>query len=313
MYEPRKLRFVEVDEPQLTAANQIVFQPELGCLCGSDLPYFDRDYHEFFPQVGQSLHEMIGRVVDTNGDRFAAGDRVLCVPVSHFGLCERFAVSQENAIPLLPGEDEHLLMAQPLGTVICALRKLPNLMNWNVVVMGQGPMGQIFNAALRMAGAKQIIAVDPVPERLAVSPRTGATATIQPGEQDVVEAVADLTGGQMADLVVEVVGHREQQVNLCVELCRRAGKLLLFGVPCEKLDDLNITRLFWKNLTVHTSVAPDFAIDFPLAMQWISEGRIDLRPIITHRYPLAEIQAAFDLFRDRRDGALKVLIDFPRT
>ena len=56
---------------------------------------------------------------------------------------------------------------------------------------------------------------------------------------------------------------------------------------------------------------PDFERDFPLAMRWIAEGRIDLSALITHHYPLSEAQKAFETFRDRRDGALKVIIEFP--
>lgn len=64
-------------------------------------------------------------------------------------------------------------------------------------------------------------------------------------------------------------------------------------------------------MTVHTSVNPDFRRDFPPAMQWIGEGLIDVKPLMTHRFPLSEIQTAFETFRDRKDGALKVLVEFP--
>ena len=66
-----------------------------------------------------------------------------------------------------------------------------------------------------------------------------------------------------------------------------------------------------KNISVQTSINPDFNRDFPLAMRWIAEQRIDVSPIITHRFDLAEIQTAFETFHQRRDGALKVLVDFP--
>ena len=67
---------------------EILFQPELACLCGSDLLFFDGDFPEHQAEIGQSLHEMIGRVVETNGSKFKTGDRVLCVPVDHFGFYE---------------------------------------------------------------------------------------------------------------------------------------------------------------------------------------------------------------------------------
>jgi threonine dehydrogenase-like Zn-dependent dehydrogenase len=318
IYAPGKIRLIEVPEPKLeqvvegSSAGEIIFQVELACLCGSDLLFFEGDYEEYPPLVGHSLHEMIGTVVQTTGQRFRRGDRVLCVPLNQLGLMERFRISEERAIPLVaePSEEEALL-AQPLGTVIYALRKLPNLIDWNVAVVGQGPIGQLFNAALKNLGAREVIGIDLLESRLATSPRMGATAVVDASREDPVEAVRRITGGRMADLVVEAVGHRDQALNLCVDLCRANGHILFFGVPRERLDGIQWRNLWVKNLCVHTSVNPDFARDFPLAMRWINEGRVNVAPIITHRYPLEQIQTAFDTFRHRREGALKVFIDLP--
>ena len=313
IYEPRKIRLTDTEEPALDPASpgEIIFQPELGCLCGSDLLYFEGDYGEYPPEIGHSLHEMIGRVVDTNGDLFQVGDHVLCVPDRQQGLSERFRVTEQQAILVDPRPPvDQALLAQPLGTVLFALRKLPNLIDQSVVVVGQGPMGQLFNLALQQLGARQIIAVDQIADRLEVSPRTGATETVNSSQQDPVKAVEDLTGGEGADLVVEAVGHREQVLNLCAELCRPFGNILFFGVPPQSIDNFNIYRVFWKNLSIVTSVGPDFKKDFPLAMQWIAEGRVDVSPLITHRMPWTDIQEAFDIFSQRQDGALKVFLDF---
>jgi threonine dehydrogenase-like Zn-dependent dehydrogenase len=319
IFAPGRIRLIEAPEPTLVGgpegangAGEIIFQPELACLCGSDLLFFDGDYPEYPPQLGHSLHEMIGRVVQTNGTRFRAGDRVLCVPVNQEGLFERFRVSEQRAIPLDPRPPvEQALLAQPLGTVIYALKKLPNLIDWDVAVVGQGPIGQMFCATLRNLGAREVIAIDRLESRLKTSPRMGATAVVDAAREDPVEAVRRITGGLMADLVIEAVGHRDQALNLCIELCRLNGHILFFGVPRQQIDGISWRDLWLKNLCVHTSVNPDFVRDFPLAMRWISEGRVDLAPIITHRFPLAEIQTAFETFRDRKDGALKVFIDFP--
>jgi threonine dehydrogenase-like Zn-dependent dehydrogenase len=143
-----------------------------------------------------------------------------------------------------------------------------------------------------------------------MSPRMGATAVIDSSREDPIARVAQITGGAMADLVVEAVGHRDQAINLCADLCRKNGRLLSFGVPQDRIDGLRWRDIFFKNITIHTSVNPDFARDFPLAMRWIAEGRIDLAPLITHRYALKQIQTAYETFRDRKDGALKVLLDF---
>ena len=139
-----------------------------------------------------------------------------------------------------------------------------------------------------------------------------ATATVNAEQQDVVAAVREITGGTLADLVVEAVGHREHRINDCFNLVRHGDEILFFGVPPEKINDVNWRILFDKNASIHTSIGPSFERDFPLAMRWIAEGRIDVTPVITHHLPLDQIQAAFDLFAERRDGALKVFVDFPR-
>jgi threonine dehydrogenase-like Zn-dependent dehydrogenase len=93
----RKVRLVEIDEPTLDGTfGQILFQPELACLCGSDTPFFTGQAPEFPGVVGQSLHEMIGAVIETTGNKFKAGDRVLCVPKNHLGLCQRFVTRADS-------------------------------------------------------------------------------------------------------------------------------------------------------------------------------------------------------------------------
>lgn len=311
------IQLVEIEEPRLgppqaTGEEEIIFQPEITCLCGSDLPYFCEEQPSYPLDVGLSLHEMVGTVVETTGRRFRAGQKVLAVPVAQVGLFERLRLSEARAIPLDPRRPlEAVLLAQPLGTVIYALKKVPQVLDLDVAVVGQGPMGQIWCAVLRMLGAREIIALDVLDARLAMSPRMGATAVVNPAREDAAAAVASITDGAMADLVIEAVGHASQALDLCSDLAKRGGRILYFGVPPDKLREVRWRDLFFKNVTVHTSVNPDFARDFPLAMRWIGEGRIDLTPLITHRFQLREIQRAFETFRDKAGGALKVMVRFP--
>src|SRR5262245_40328915 len=144
MYAPGKIRLVERPEPVLSPAppdgltGQIIFQPETTCLCGSDLPYFNGS-DEWPIEVGHSLHEMIGTVTATNGKRWKAGDRILAVPIGQQGLQERFILDEARTISIATNlPEEQVLMAQPLGTAIFALKKLPNLLDLDVVIVGQG-------------------------------------------------------------------------------------------------------------------------------------------------------------------------------
>ncbi|QDT89574.1 zinc-dependent alcohol dehydrogenase [Gimesia algae] len=315
---PGKIELIEIPEPVLSPVTraeaghgEIIFQPETTCLCGSDLPYFTGS-DEWEIEIGHSLHEMIGTVTATNGRRWKAGDRVLAVPVMQQGLQERFILDEARTIPIATNiPEEHALMAQPLGTALFALKKLPNLLDKTIAVVGQGPMGQLMNAALSNLGAREIIGIDLLESRLQISPSMGATATICNQHTDPISAVREILKGELPDIVIEAVGHADQQLNLCIELCRQAGSILVFGVPPETIDQVRLRDLVFKNITIYSSMNPDFNRDFPLAMQWLAENRIDVTPIITHRFPLADIQQAFELFRDRRDGVIKVIVEFP--
>lgn len=315
-----RIELIEVPEPELNGqspdtkdAGQIIFQPEVSCLCGSDLPYFNAEEPEFSTRgIGHSLHEMVGTVTATNGRRFRPGDKVLAVPENQQGLFERYIVSETRAIPVDPRVPFHrAFLAQPLGTVIYALKKLPQVLDKDVAIVGQGPIGQMFCAMLRMLGAREIIALDKLDSRLALSPKMGATATINVSKTDALAEVRRITGGALVDIAIEAVGHADQSFNLCASLVKHAGRMLFFGVPPTTVDGICWRDLFANNVTVHTSVSPDFARDFPLAMRWLAEGRLDLTPLVTHTYPLRDIQTAFETFRDRRDGAQKVAIEFP--
>ena len=97
-----RIELIDVPEPVLEkrpagtpGPGDIIFQPEVSCLCGSDLPYFNAEAPEFPNRtIGHSLHEMVGTVVATNGRKFQPGDKVLAVPVNQCGLFERYMVSE---------------------------------------------------------------------------------------------------------------------------------------------------------------------------------------------------------------------------
>lgn len=316
--DKRKVEVIEVPDAALSPgeSGEILFRPELTCLCGSDLPFFDGDFegHNItYPSApGKSLHEMIGTVLETNGTKFKAGDRVLGVPFEQLGFFERYVLPEDRAIMLDDrASEEEALLAQPFGTVLWALKKLPNMIDLDVAVVGQGPIGQMFNAGLRNMGARHIIGVDPLSQRLETSMKMGATAVVQNADRDAADAVREILGGNLPNVVIEAVGHKAQALNQCIDLCGYGGHILYFGVPPETIDGIRWKAGLHKNLTYLTSVHPDFERTFPLAMQWIAEGRVNLKPLLTHRFGLDEIQTAFDTFRDRREGSQKVLIEFP--
>jgi len=311
---PQTIELVEAPrpDPQEAGPDHVLVRVELGTLCGSDLPFFQREFPSYPLPPGLSLHECVGTVVASTSPRFREGDRVLAFPLKQWGLGEYFLASAHATAPLPEFEPlEVILLAQPLGTIIWAFRKLGNLLHAHTVVLGQGPMGLLLDHFLSNLGAKTVIGLDLLDYRLEIArEKMRATHTVNVTREDPVEAVRELTGGEMADLVVEAVGHNLETLNTCIDLVRPGGTILAFGVPDEEIYPLRFKELFYRNLTLVCSVTPEAAKDYPLAMDMIMQGRIEVRPLLTHRLPWTQAQRAFEMFLHKQDGVLKVVLDF---
>ncbi len=312
---PRTWELIEVEKPEATEALMCV-RMERVAICGTDKPSFVGISPSYPMDLGRTGHEGLGVVEDCLSGEFKKGDRVLLGGFDR-GLFQEYVLANPALCIPLPGTlaPEVELMSQLLGTVIHCFYKLGHVINQKVVVLGQGPVGQLFNATLRNLGAKQIIGVDLQEHRLSVSRKMGATHTVDGVACNVVEEVARITGGEMADVVVEAVG-KEETFNLCTSLLKRNGTLVYFGVPNkENLDGLMRLRfldMFVKEIRVVTSVGPNPQEDYTIARDWIVQGRLDVRPILTHSLPFEEIQQGFEVAFDRpeEEKAIKVVLEF---
>jgi threonine dehydrogenase-like Zn-dependent dehydrogenase len=334
----REVEIVEVEEPKLgeSELNHIKIRVEKGCLCGSDVPFFeydlsglesreledrslihgglDYDGENIYPlRPGLSLHECLGTVVESTGTRFREGDYVLAIPNRHDGFLDYFSVAEDRAIDLPRngvGENE-ILLSQPLGTVICACRKFGNILDKDIVVLGQGPIGLLFDRLLRNMGARKVIAVDKIESRLGVARKMLATDTINPDRDDLLGAVRELTDGRMAHIVVEAAGHQTETINTCIEVAANRGTVMAFGAPDTLIyEGFQFLDFFRKNLTLISSVGPDIAADCGLARDMIASGLLPVTPLVTDCLPLSDAQSAYEIFSQRRNGAIKVFIDF---
>lgn len=309
---PRRFEILDVPEPSLSQPDTLLVRVERASLCGSDSPYFLRNLGNYPAPVGLSIHECIGWVVDSKSPRFRIGDAVLAVPPGQMGLTELFVANAAHTVPLPSAQfSSEILMAQPLGTVLWAMRKLPNLLHAHTVVLGQGPMGLLLDATLSNLGAKSVIAVDRIPQRLAVAPAMRATHLLNANQEDVAKRVREITEGHMADLVVEAVGHQTESLNTSLSLVRHGGTILAFGVPDDEVYPFNFKEFYHRNLRLIGSVSPEPSKDYPLAMDMIVQRRIDVRPLLTHELPFDEVQRAFELFTERKEGAIKVVLRYP--
>jgi len=310
---PAKVEITEVEKPELEKGAVLV-KMEVGTICGSDLHLFERPRPpEDYPLApGFSGHECVGIVEDTDSSDFQKGDRVLICPYPPIGFAQYVVLEPQYLVKLPPDEDlDKLVIGQQLGTVVYCCKKMPNVIDMDVAVLGQGTGGLLFTAMLRNMGARKIIGIDLVAHRLQVAKKMGATHVVDASKEDPVAAVKGITGGDMADLAVEAVGEPET-INQVVDLIRDRGYLILFGIAPVGDIGFDYMKFFRKHPIAVSSSRTEQEKDyrsFKLAMDMIVQKRIDVTPLISHNLPLSKIDRAYDLALYKKDGAVKVLLD----
>jgi alcohol dehydrogenase len=177
-----------------------------------------------------------------------------------------------------------------------------------VAVFAQGPIGLCATVGAKMRGASRIIVVDALPERLAMARRLGADHTINYLELNPVDEIMRLTGGRGVDVAIEALGT-QQTFESCLRALKPGGTLSSVGVYSGKLS-LPVDA-FAAGLGDHrlvTTLCPGGKERMRRLMNVVASGRIDLGPLVTHRFKLDQIEEAYDLFAHQRDGVLKVAI-----
>lgn len=179
------------------------------------------------------------------------------------------------------------------------------------VVIGCGPVGLLAVASACALGAARVIAVDCVPERLALARELGAAATLDFSKDDVPAAVRAVTGGRGADVCLEVVGA-ESALRLAVDCLRPGGTLSSVGVHAYERMPFSPIDAYDKNITFKAGRCPARDVMSRARAVMLGPGaRADVTRIITHRLPLGEAVGAYKMFNAREDGAIKVLL-YPR-
>ena len=306
--------FVDAPKPALAPETAIVRTLRVS-LCGSDIRHLHHLPDSYYPTAaGETGHEMVGVVeaIDSSASPVRAGDRVLCLAPDHRAMCEYYRAPVDHLLPLAAGVKlEHAVQAQQLGTVLYACQALPDLRGKSVAVIGQGSAGLWFNEALRWLGADKIIALDIKAYRLAYSRHFGATHAVCNADESPAAALSDICGGALPDVVIEAAGEAES-IRLAVEIARRGGFILWFGVPRFETMDFPFFEMFWKTLQTRGMVGapqdPGHACT-RRALDWISSGQVDAAAMITHTFRFDEVFEAYALNRLQDEGAVKIVID----
>jgi threonine dehydrogenase-like Zn-dependent dehydrogenase len=182
----------------------------------------------------------------------------------------------------------------------------------SVAVFAQGPIGLCATVGARLRGAGLIIAIDAVGARLETARRFGASVTLNPNRPDLVETIKHLTDGRGVDVAIEALGKQETFEN-ALRSTRAGGTLSSLGVYSGKL--IAPYEAFYAGLgdqKIVTTLCPGGKERMRRLMEMIAQRRVDLSPLVTHRFALENIAEAFDIFSHQRGGVLKVAL-YPET
>ena len=177
-----------------------------------------------------------------------------------------------------------------------------------VAVFAQGPIGLCATVGAKLAGASLVIGVDRLPDRLQIAQQMGADHAIDSSRVDAVADIMKLTGGRGVDVAIEALGT-QQTFESALRVLRPGGTLSSLGVYSTDLTiPLGAFSAGLGDLKIVTTLCPGGKERMRRLMSVIATGRVDLTAMVTHRFKLAEIEAAYELFGHQRDGVLKVAI-----
>lgn len=251
---------------------------------------------------------------------FAPGDRV-CSSASH-RLLNTLAVSGECLWNIPDGVSYEDATFTVLGcTVLNGVRLGHPQIGETVAVVGMGVLGQLAARYLSLTGARHIIGIDLDEHRLAIAREAGAiTRALNPRECDVVEELRSLTGGRGADQVFEVTG-RTQTYDLCFDLARKFGTVVAMGSPRWPAE-VDMMKLHLKALDVVGAIVSSHPRPGEERNRWnrpangelfldlLASGELEVRSMITHRFPCTEAAEAYPTALGERDPALGVIFEW---
>ncbi len=319
---PWTMTLEDVPEPVAQAGEVVISVKAVG-VCGSDI-------HGFTGSTGRRIPPMImghefGGVITAVGEGVQTakvGDEVVATPIFPFNgigqrkvlgvfstqgaYAERVVVHESMLLP----KPAHIswqqaAMCEPLSVVLHAINRTPIPLMGTVAIVGAGSIGLLTMMAARLAGAGKIIMTDLSAHRLEMAEEMGADLTINVKDSDPVQTILDLTGGRGVDVTLEAVGL-SATVQQAHKITRNGGHITWIGNNA-KLIELDMQEVVARELTICGTYG--FSTEFPLALQAIASGRINVEPLIERVATLAEGPQLIHDFAAGKSELAKVILE----
>jgi threonine dehydrogenase-like Zn-dependent dehydrogenase len=250
-------------------------------------------------------HEF-GGVVDELGPEVtsvALGTPVTCA--ARGGFAEYVVVAAEQAFPIPAGVPvEEAALVEPILCCSTAVQNANLPMGAEILITGAGPMGLILLQLVRRGGAARVIVSEPRPTRRDLARQLGADVVIDPTDAEVGTSVRELTGGRGVDAAFETAGDPRPLAD-CVAAATQGGAIVLVGVNGRTARfEVALHDFHFRDLRLIGSYGGAGRGGFRAAAGWL--GQIQLQPLVSHRFGLAELGEAFAAART--GAGCKVLV-----
>ena len=337
LYAPRDMRLEEIPKPEPGPGEALVRVRAVG-VCGSDVHYYvDGRIGQDVPPFPYILgHEFAGEIAALGpeaegppvGTRVAVDPAIPCgrcevcldgnanccphvrfpaAPPIQGALCEWYAHPAHLCVPLPPEMDfSDGAMLEPLGVSVHAVTLAGIRPGDTVAVLGAGPIGLLILQQALHSGASQVFLTEPIAERRSMGEALGASGVCDPEAEDPAEWLLARTGGRGVDVAIEAAWGAEA-VGQAVRLARPGARIVLVGIPREDVITFPAGTARRKGLEIH--VARRMKHVYPRAMALVERGLVDVRTLITHRFPLERAAEAFELVASLQDGVCKAMIE----
>jgi len=336
LYKPYDLRIEEMDIPEI-GPNEVLLRIRAVGICGSDVHFYRTGRCGSFV-VKEPLvlgHEASGEVVEVgeNVTNVKKGDRVAIEPGFPCGFCfycksgkynlcpnvkfygappihgafREYAPAHAAFVYKLPENlsFEEGALIEPLAVGMQGVRRCQLEDGSIVAILGCGPVGLLTLQAAKASGAGYAIATDLLDYRLELAEKLGADVTINAGKEDVVKKVMEVTDGRGVDVVFEVSGS-EKAFRDALRIVRPGGSIVQIGIFEKEEISFDPALIVDKELTIYGVFR--YANAYEPAIRLVSSGKIKLRPLITHTFPLDEIVRAFEVVIKKEGNPIKVIV-----
>jgi threonine 3-dehydrogenase len=318
--------------------NDALIKVHYAGVCGTDLHIWEWDSwasgrlrppvvvgHEFAGQITELGREAAHAALLSVGDLVTAEGHVVCgqclqCRLGDAHLCRRtqiigvdrdgafadfIAMPVSNVMKLDGIPTEIGAIMDPMGNAVHTVleAKVPGS---TVFVLGCGPIGCFAVGVARAAGASLVIASDYNPKRLDLARAMGAHVALNPGSDDVVARVRELTSGDGVDLVCEMSGHPSGHAQALAAV-RMGGRINLLGTP-NRTTEVDFARdIIFKGVTIYGVTGRKMYETWHQMQRFLRAGQLDPRPVITHRFPMECLAEAIQVIKDGQAG--KVILE----